>query len=167
MKGHTNEQNSKGHKKYGGHSFEKGQTAWNKGISPSKETIDKLKKSLSGIIRQPCSEATRRKISEAHKGDKSWNWKGGIEPENKRIRKSLEYKLWREAVYKRDDWTCQKYKTKGGKLHPHHIQNFAGFPELRFTIDNGITLSEKAHKEFHKIYGFHSNTKEQLEEFIC
>ena len=32
---------------------------------------------------------------------------------------------------------------------------------------NGITLNDKAHKEFHKKYGNKNNTKEQLEEFLC
>jgi len=34
-------------------------------------------------------------------------------------------------------------------------------------IDNGITLSEKAHREFHKKYGIKNNTNEQLEEFLA
>jgi hypothetical protein len=57
-------------------------------------------------------------------------------------------------------------RIKGGKLHPHHIQNFAKFPELRFAIDNGITLSDKAHWEFHKKYGKHNNNREQMKEFL-
>ena len=61
---------------------------------------------------------------------------------------------------------CQKYGTRGEKLHPHHILNFSDHPELRFAIDNGIILSEKAHKEFHKKYGFNNNTKGQLIEFL-
>ena len=32
--------------------------------------------------------------------------------------------------------------------------------------DNGITLSEKTHKEFHKKYCKKNNTREQLDEFI-
>jgi len=117
---------------------------------------------------------TKIKISKAHKGMiKPWargfnssKWKGGITPENKKIRDSIEYRLWRESVFARDNWTCQKYGIKGNKLIAHHINNFANFPELRFAIDNGITLSKKAHIEFHKKYGYKNNTKEQLEEFL-
>jgi hypothetical protein len=113
------------------------------------------------------TEETRRKLSETHKGENSYLWKGGISGENKLIRKGIEFRLWREAVFARDNYTCQKYRLRGGRLHPHHIQNFSQFPELRFAIDNGITLSEKAHKEFHKKYGIRNNTKEQLKEFLC
>jgi len=86
--------------------------------------------------------------------------------EGERIRKSAEYRLWRRAVYERDEFTCQKTGQLGGELVAHHINNFVDFPELRLAIDNGITLSKVAHNEFHKIYGKHNNTKEQLEEFL-
>lgn len=112
------------------------------------------------------SDTTKRKLSEGHKREKSYLWKGGISPENKRIRAGIEFRLWRESVFARDNWTCQKTKIKGGYLHPHHIQNFSQFPELRFAIDNGITLSKEAHKEFHKKYGRKNNTREQLLEFL-
>ena len=110
----------------------------------------------------------RKKMAywKSKRGEETPNWKGGKTSESKRIRNGIEFRLWREAVFARDNWTCQKHKIKGGKLHPHHIQNFAQFPELRFAIDNGITFSEKAHKEFHKKYGNRNNTKEQLEEFL-
>lgn len=99
-------------------------------------------------------------------GSKNKNWKGGISPINKIIKGSIEYKEWREKVFKRDNWVCQKYRIKGCYLHPHHIQNFAEYPELRFDVNNGITLSKQAHDEFHKIYGRRNNTKEQLEKFL-
>ena len=109
---------------------------------------------------------SRKRMSEGCKGEKHWRWQGGIEEENKRVRKGIEFRLWRESVFSRDGWTCQKYGIIGARLHPHHINNFAEKEELRFAIDNGITLSEKAHKEFHKKYGFKNNTQEQLEEFL-
>lgn len=87
-------------------------------------------------------------------------------PESERIRKSFEYELWRKAIFQRDNFTCQRYRIFGGELRAHHINNFADFPELRLALDNGITLSKKAHGEFHKIYGKRNNTRGQLEEFL-
>jgi len=130
--------------------FQEGHIPWNKG-----------KKGL-----QKHSEETRRKIGEIEKGENNSSWKGGITPDNQRIRNNIEARLWREAVFARDNFTCQKYGTKGGELRAHHILNFAQYPELRTSIENGITLSEKAHKEFHRIYSNRNNTREQLEEFL-
>ena len=98
--------------------------------------------------------------------EKHPNWKGGITTENHKIRNSIEFRLWRRAVFERDNFTCQKYGIRGGCLVAHHINNFADFPDKRFAIDNGITLSDKAHKEFHKKYGIKNNTREQLNEFL-
>lgn len=78
----------------------------------------------------------------------------------------IEYKLWRDACFARDGYTCQKYRIIGGDLEVHHIDNWKDFPQLRLSIDNGITLSKKAHKEFHKKYGMKHTTKAQLLEFL-
>lgn len=142
-----------------------------KGIKLTAKTIEKLVRAHTG---KKLTEETKRKISVAKKGEpahweqgeKHWNWRGGITPENHRARTSLESRLWREAVFTRDEWTCQKYGIRGGKLHAHHIQNFADFPELRTSIGNGVTLSDKAHREFHKKYGIQKNTQEQMKEFL-
>ncbi len=99
-------------------------------------------------------------------GEKSFHWKGGITPINLIIRNSAKYNLWRRLVLERDNFICQKYGIRGDKLRIHHLNNFAQFPELRFAIDNGITLSDKAHRELHKIYGIKNNTREQIAEFL-
>lgn len=136
----------------------------------SDEQIQKMKEAAIGntnSLGRINSIETRIKMSDSHKGDKNRNWKGRINPTNDTIRKSIETKLWREAVFIRDNYTCQKCgDKKGGNLRPHHIKNFAQYPELRFAIDNGITFCNKCHNLFHKIYGFINNTLEQLYEFI-
>lgn len=87
--------------------------------------------------------------------EKHPNWKGGITPETRSIRVSLEYKLWRTAVFERDKYTCMwcgRKSMKGQKavLHADHIQEFAKFPELRFAIDNGRTLCKQCHSKRHR-----------------
>ena len=81
-------------------------------------------------------------------GEKNPNWKGGITPVNHKIRTSLEYKLWRKAVFERDNYTCiWCVYNKGHNLNADHIKPFAHYPELRFAIDNGRTLCESCHKK--------------------
>jgi 5-methylcytosine-specific restriction endonuclease McrA len=101
------------------------------------------RKSLTKGLRK-CThpEAVRGGMS----GDKHWNWKGGISPENARIRQSSEYKAWRTAVFERDKWTCQICNERGGQLEADHIQRFSEFPELRFVLANGRTLCKPCHK---------------------
>ena len=83
--------------------------------------------------------------------EKSCNWRGGITPESRKIRNSIQSRLWREAVFARDNWTCRYCRKKGGILHAHHIKSFAKYPELRFAIDNGKTLCRKpCHQSEHK-----------------
>jgi len=86
-------------------------------------------------------------------GSYHWNWKGGITPENHKIRESKAYKDWIKKVFNRDNWTCQICGKKGGKLHAHHIKPFAKYPELRLETSNGITFCEKCHITWHKNHG--------------
>ena len=150
--------------------FKAGAVSWNKGKKTSEETkskqrLAKLKNPIKYWLgkKRPDLDLSNRVLS---KGKNHWNWKGGINPINDTIRKSSEYKFWRKEVFKRDNFTCQVSGQSGGDLIVHHINNFADFPELRTNIENGITMTKKIHKEFHKKYGVKNNTQEQLEKFI-
>ena len=65
-------------------------------------------------------------------------------------RYDANYCDWREDVYERDDYTCQKCGQKGGELNAHHIKSYSDYPDLRLDKDNGITLCVKCHKNKHK-----------------
>ena len=147
-----------------------GKSPWNKGKKFGYKSRPKMKGHIPWNKNKKTPLEVRLKQSKVRTGkygnENHPNWKGGITPENKKIRDSIDYELWRIAVFERDNFICQKTGERGGKLHSHHIQNFADFPELRFAIDNGITLSEKAHREFHKTYGVKNNTKKQLKKFL-
>lgn len=123
----------------------------------TQEFKDKARQSKLGsknpMFGKKPSIETRVKLSTANSGDKSYSWKGGITDINKKIRASLEYKLWRESVYERDNFTCVWCGIRGGKLNADHIKPFAHYPELRFAIDNGRTLCVPCHKTT-DTYGF-------------
>ena len=136
-----------------------------------------VREALSGIKYRPSGfrKGHKNQLGEKHwnwqngdkiRGEKHYLWKGGISGESKRIRSSFHFRLWREAVFARDNWICQKCNRQGVNLNPHHILNFVDFPELRFAIDNGMTFCRDCHYKFHKKYGFKNNTKEHLEEFL-
>lgn len=93
------------------------------------------KQSLEAKIKM---SATKQKIPLSE-------WKTFKESINTQIRKSFEYKQWRESVFRRDGYTCQECGQKGGELHAHHIKPFAFFPLLRFEISNGLTLCKECH----------------------
>jgi len=109
----------------------------------------------------PHTIESRKKIALAHKGEKSRFWKGGITPAYRAIRNTVEYRLWRESVFKRDNYTCIWCGQIGGRLNADHIKSFRDYPELRFAIDNGRTLCEECHKKTDN-YGYPKQKNENL-----
>jgi len=61
-----------------------------------------------------------------------------------------EYMEWRKKIYERDDFTCQKCGEVGGNLNAHHIKSWAKHPDLRYIIENGITLCYGCHRQEHR-----------------
>ena len=106
---------------------------------------------IKGLTGRKFTEAHRKKLSDRNKeriAKGTHNlWKGGVTPQQKLIRSSTEYKLWRKSVFERDNYTCIWCKVRGGKLNADHIKPFIDYPELRFAIDNGRTLCENCHRK--------------------
>lgn len=118
-----------------------------------------------------CPECANDELSERMRGEGNHFWKGGINGENDTLRHRREYKDWRIAVFERDDYTCQCCGIRGGKLNAHHINSFADHPDLRYNVNNGITMCVNCHDaskngSFHNIYGTHNSTSNQLREYI-
>lgn len=129
-----------------------------KGRIFSKEHKDKISEANRGRI---YSIETRIKLSKLNRGNKSRFWKGGVTAINKLIRTSSKYKLWRKAIYERDNYTCQICKIRGIKLNADHVKMFSVIlfenkiknindsikcKEL-WNLDNGRTLCHSCHEE--------------------
>ncbi len=74
-------------------------------------------------------------------------WKAFASSEADRLKASHEWREWREAVFTRDNWTCQQCGVRGGKLHPHHLKPKITHRELIFDVNNGVTLCVECHKK--------------------
>ena len=81
------------------------------------------------------------------KRDSNPNWKGGVTPINNKIRKSDQYKKWRQKVLERDDFTCQECDKHGGDLNVHHLKEFSLFTKERLELNNAKTLCTDCHRK--------------------
>lgn len=144
----------------------------NKGKIYSKETREKISKSRLGMIPWnkgiPHSKETKDKISKSNRGkygSNNTNWKGGITSLSILIKNLYESRQWRDDVFTRDKFTCQKCgDNRGGNLNAHHIKavkEILQYNEIMnikealeceelFNINNGIILCEKCHRIEHK-----------------
>ena len=119
----------------------------------SEETKKKIGKATQkrpgGMLGKKHTKEWREKRSEQLKGKNNPHWKGGITPENRKIRTSIEMKEWRKAVFERDDFRCRdcgiRGNQAGGYLEADHIYSFAKYPRLHFVLENGQTLCKSCH----------------------
>lgn len=136
----------------------------NIGLVHSLETRQKMSKAHKGnkySLGYKHTKETLEKMRIAHlglsKGNKCTFWKGGISEKNNLIRSSNEYKIWRVTIFERDKFVCQMPACDHSEryIQAHHIKRFSDYPELRFDINNGITLCRNCHEK----------TKKREEEF--
>lgn len=77
-------------------------------------------------------------------GKRPWNYKDGL---GNRRKTDFRYWDWRRQVFNHDKNICQHCKVKlpRKKLIAHHIRPWNTFPNLRYTISNGLTLCRPCH----------------------
>jgi hypothetical protein len=81
-------------------------------------------------------------------GDKNPCWRGGIAFRKKsdRAYDDSAYMEWRKKVKNRDNWRCKiANEDCRGHLQAHHILPWRDYPELRYELNNGITLCHAHH----------------------
>jgi len=139
----------------------------------------KISESNKGRKTKPFSKEHKEKIGLAFIGRTGKNhpaWKGDkcISPMRKRIWQSIKYQQWRQDIFIRDNFICQKCNQKGGDLEVHHhkksfknllkeVKKYLPLLSLYegamiysplWDIKNGITLCKKCHnKTKRRVYG--------------
>ena len=131
------------------------------GITRSEESKELNRLAHMGIF--PSDEA-REKNRISHIGEKNHAWRGGISPLYESVRSTSKYLDWRDAVYKRDNYTDVITGEKGnGNLNAHHIVPFAEIMRKNnittleeafacaelWDVNNGITMIDKNHIAYH------------------
>ena len=86
--------------------------------------------------------------------------------EREKGRDIIGYKTWVKTILRKNNYTCQCCGQYSKNLKAHHLNGYNWDKEHRIDVNNGITLCEDCHKEFHNIYGWGDNTYEQFKEFL-
>jgi len=139
----------------------KGRAPWNKGKTGVYSVETRHKIGLAGVGRLQSIVTRMKKSLALPHGINHYNWKGGITPLYQEIRNHFKSRLWRDDVFKRDNFTCTHCgDNRGGNLNADHIKPFAdiikeeGIKTLEdalkceklWDINNGRTLCKKCHQ---------------------
>jgi hypothetical protein len=97
---------------------------------------------LNGWVKSCGCFAAENRVAIKNRGRVSNNpkWRGG-----------LKERLWSEAVKKRDNYTCQGPGPHNGELIAHHLKDWNTIPELRFVLENGLTVCRACHQKAEKV----------------
>lgn len=142
---------------------QKGKIPWNKGLvgscSGNKNAF--FGRRHTEESKQKMRDSAARKFSsmtEEQRKNYGQGWKGKFGPahirykidrsslKKKELRNDPAYWGWRRDVNRRDDYKCRISNIDcNGRIEVHHILSWREFPELRYNVNNGITLCQFHH----------------------
>lgn len=101
-------------------------------------------------------------------GENHHSYNPNLTEEERSLSRDMLYgkskRSWRAKVHKAHGWRCVLCGSKE-KLIAHHLDSYANHPDKRLDVDNGVTLCDYHHKDFHAVYGYKNNTKNQFESY--
>jgi hypothetical protein len=148
---------------------------WNTISEDEKEKYlsDLSERSKYGICSDKSREKQRKtmqtreykmKISKANSGKNNGMYKEKLTEEHRvETRGIFGYKKWSKEVRERDNYTCQICGENNRRMVAHHLESYDTNEELRLDLNNGITLCQSCHNEFHNRY---KNQKTNTKQFI-
>lgn len=118
---------------------------WNKGKKVPQMTGQNHPNFGKHFVR---TEEQKLKLKGLHAKEKHPNWVADrtllVQSEKKHL--DSKYREWMFSVKRRDLWKCKiNNENCNGKLESHHILNWIDYPELRYDLNNGITLCHAHH----------------------
>lgn len=113
-------------------------------------------------------EINKIRLTESNKkrsGENHPNWDPTKSNKERFILRKNKISYLREETFKRDNYTCQCCDKKGVILNAHHILPFSKYVELRYDVNNLITLCYECHKKYHSTYK-QNITLKTLDNFV-
>ncbi len=82
-----------------------------------------------------------------YKGSEHYRWiKDRTLLKKQDRRNDPAYYEWRKQAWVRDNYKCRMVNQEcNGRIEAHHILGWSSYPELRYNINNGITLCHAHH----------------------
>lgn len=128
---------------------------------------EQCKRAVAVAWSHPETKAFHVNRMKGKRGKESIAWKNGNSTWASNVRASEKMKAWTLDVLKRDGFTCRFTGQRGGSLNVHHIvqlktlfkiYNVKSFEdamncEALWDVDNGVTMAESFHIEFHNFWG--------------
>lgn len=141
-------------------------------VVTTRTALNIKQKSSCGCLARELREnfgALANKYRHLHSGENHYNFNPNLTDED-RVKMRYEIqgydrRTWRKSVFIRDNYTCQVCNKRGEKINAHHLNGYHWHEKGRYDVENGVTLCNECHLEFHGMYGYGENTEKQFIEY--